>query len=138
LGGQTQQVLHYLITIMRTDRLQVVLQHKFAAYIITLQLGHILYIGAVVMASSYNVLGDAAEYQEWLASQMPPAAPTAETEQADAKQQAQEIGDLPADIAQIVVHMEQQHAAAVLSAYQSLQRSRYLLSLFPLFRPDAC
>jgi len=138
LGGQTQQVLHYLITIMRTDRLQVVLQHKFAAYIITLQLGHILYIGAVVMASSYNVLGDAAEYQEWLASQMPPAAPTAETEQADAKQQAQEIGDLPADIAQIVVHMEQQHAAAVLSAYQSLQRSRYLLSLFPLLRSDEC
>ncbi|KAL0020544.1 hypothetical protein WJX77_000174 [Trebouxia sp. C0004] len=76
------------------------------------------------MASSYDVLGDAAEYQEWLASQTPPAAPIAESEQSDAKQQAQEIGDLPADIAQIVVHMEQQHAAAVLSAYQSLQRSR--------------
>ncbi|KAL0018983.1 hypothetical protein WJX79_007081 [Trebouxia sp. C0005] len=76
------------------------------------------------MASSYDVLGDAAEYQEWLASQIPPAAPTAETEQAEAKQQAQALGDLPADMAQIVVHMEQQHAAAVLSAYQSLQRSR--------------
>ncbi len=103
-----------------------------------MQLGHILYIDRGVMASSYDVLGDAAEYQEWLASQIPPAAPTAETEQADAKQQAQEIGDLPADIAQIVVHMEQQHAAAVLSAYQSLQRSRYLVSLFLLSSSDVC
>ena len=103
-----------------------------------MQLGHILYVDGGVMASSYDVLGDAAEYQEWLASQIPPAAPTAETEQADAKQQAQAIGDLPADIAQIVVHMEQQHTAAVLSAYQSLQRSRYSLSLFPLLRSDVC
>ena len=95
-----------------------------------------VYSDGGVMASSYDVLGDAAEYQEWLAAQVPPAAPTAETEQADAKQQAQEIGDLPADIAQIVVHMEQQHAAAVLSAYQSLQRLRYSLSLFPSFRSD--
>lgn len=76
------------------------------------------------MASSYDVLGDASEYQEWLAKQHP-VAPIAESKQDEAVHQVQGVEDLPAEIAHIVVNMEQQHAAAVLSAYQDLQRIRY-------------
>ena len=76
------------------------------------------------MASSYDVLGDASEYQEWLASQSP-VAPTADSQDDDTVHQVQEVQDLPAEIAHIVENMEQQHAAAVLTAYRELQRFRY-------------
>lgn len=83
---------------------------------------------AFVMSSSYDVLGDASEYEEWLASQQsqdsgcPERA--SEAIQDDRKQQIQSIEDLPAELADVVMHLEQQHASVILSAYQGLQHSR--------------
>ncbi len=85
-------------------------------------------MAASLVSSPYDVLGDASEYEEWLALQKPsaPAFETKETHQDVTVRQIQEVDDLPADIAHVVVHLEPQHAATVLSVYQGLQRSRYV------------
>ena len=75
---------------------------------------------------SYDVLGDPAEYESWLKSQKPPEPePAFEVDQRDLGQQVADVESLPAEIAQVVRHMEQQHVPAVLAAFQDLQVSRY-------------
>ena len=75
----------------------------------------------IACAHSFDVLGDAKEYQEWLQLQSPPEpAPVEQKEPL-----AMSTEDLPPDLAQIVRSMEQEHAAVVLEAYQALQETRY-------------
>ena len=78
------------------------------------------------MSSSFDVLGDPAEYQEWLALQQSPQ-PVVENKQDDL---AQHVTDLPDDIARVVSRIDHQYACTVLSAYQSLQRSRCAVEEF--------
>lgn len=73
------------------------------------------------MPSTYDVLGDPNEYEEWLTSQQPPE-PVIKNKRADVAQQIQE---LPEDIRQVAAQLDQQHASVILSAYQQLQLSRY-------------
>lgn len=75
------------------------------------------------MSATYDVLGDPCEY--WLSSQRPKSEPATEHKQ---KHVAQRIEDLPEDIGQVVSHLDQQYASAILSAYQRLQLSRYSLA----------
>lgn len=75
----------------------------------------------VACAASFDVLGDAKEYQEWLQQQSPPEPAPVERKEP----LAMSTEDLPPDVAQIVRLMEQEHAAVVLEAYQKLQEARY-------------
>lgn len=77
------------------------------------------------MSTTYDVLGDPSEYEDWLASQRPKSEPAAEHEQ---EHVAQHIEDLPEDIGQVLSHLDQQYASAIFSAYQRLQLSRYFLA----------
>ena len=76
------------------------------------------------MSTTYDVLGDPSEYEEWLASQQPPE-PATEHKQENVVQQIQ---DLPEDIVQVVSHLDEQYVSAIVSAYQRLQLSRYGLA----------
>ena len=72
------------------------------------------------MSSTYDVLGDPTEYEEWLASQQPPAPPQ-ENKQDNV---AQHIHDLPEHLHHVVSQLDRQYLPIVLSAYQQLQLSR--------------
>lgn len=72
------------------------------------------------MSTTYHVLGDPGEYQDWLASQQLPESAT-EHKQEDV---AQQIQDLPEDMLHVISHLDQQYISAILSAYQKLQLSR--------------
>ena len=72
------------------------------------------------MTSTYDVLGDPSEYEEWLATQQPPE-PAVENKQDNV---VQLIQDLPEDIVHVLSHVDQQYSSAILSAYQKLQLSR--------------
>ena len=73
-------------------------------------------------ADSFDVLGDAREYQQWLQLQNPPEAAPVEQKGPSALS----MEDLPADIAQVVRLLDPEHAAVVLEAYQKLQEDRYV------------
>lgn len=75
--------------------------------------------GAAV-ANSFDVLGDAEEYQEWLLQQNLPEPPPVK----EAQTTAMSLADLPADIAQVVQSMQQEDVAVVLATYQELKQSR--------------
>lgn len=72
------------------------------------------------MSTTYDVLGDPSEYEEWLASQQLPESAT-EHKQEDV---AQQIQDLPEDMVHVISHLDEQYTFAILSAYQRLQLSR--------------
>lgn len=76
------------------------------------------------MSTTYDVLGDPGEYEEWLESQQPPE-PATEHKQQNV---AQQIQDLPEKIVQVISHLDEQHASAILSAYKRLQLSRYIVT----------
>ena len=81
----------------------------------------IVSMSSVAVADSFDVLGDAKEYQEWLLQQQPSEPPSVD----EILPMAMSLQDLPDDIAQAVQSMDQEDAAVVLAAYQNLQQSRY-------------
>lgn len=78
-------------------------------------------MSSAAVADSFDVLGDAKEYQEWLLQQQPPEPPPVD----ETQPMAMSLQDLPTDIAQAVQSMDQEDAAVVLAAYQNLQQTRY-------------
>lgn len=72
------------------------------------------------VANSFDVLGDAQEYQEWLLQQSTPE----QADEEEAQPLAMSVADLPADIAQVVQGLQQEDVAVVLATYQKLQQAR--------------
>ena len=75
------------------------------------------------MYTSYDILGDASEYTKWLALQAPQTS-SGEAGQHAVPEGVHDIADLPPAISHVVMHMEPQNAAVVLSAYKELQCRR--------------